>query len=93
MRIRYIDPREAFLNNTILTIAIIYWVFFIIWTCQLFRLGKRKDKTQMWLILILNLVTLYTLLPIWTIVGLCLGRDEENKEADNESEEQKSTSA
>ena len=47
----------------------------------------------MWLILILNLVTLYTLLPIWTIVGLCLGRDEENKEADNESEEQKSTSA
>ena len=84
MRIRYIDPKETLMNGVVLTIAIIYLVSFIIWTCQLFRLGKRKDKTQMWLILILNLATLYAWLPIWAIVGLCLGWGEENEEEDNE---------
>lgn len=84
MQIRYIDPREALQNGIVIAIVIVYQISFIVWACQLFRLGKQKDKTQMWLVLILNLVTFYTLLPAWAIVSCCLGRNEEREEEDDE---------
>ncbi|MCE8162757.1 MAG: hypothetical protein I3273_01700 [Candidatus Moeniiplasma glomeromycotorum] len=65
-------------------VFLIYLVSFIIWIWQIIRLSKRKNKTHMWLILVLGIVTIFVLLPIWAGIGLFLGRDKEEEEKEEE---------
>ena len=64
--------------------AVIYFASFITWIWQIIRLSSKKNKHQMWLILVLGIL-LCVMLPIITLISLFLGRGNEN-DAERERE-------
>lgn len=64
--------------------SIIYFASFITWIWQIIRLSSKKNKHQMWLILVLGIL-LCMMLPIVTLISLFLGRGKEN-DAERERE-------